>query len=157
MAERFTASQRAKEHANPVLDHDTGKMLEYRQLLCHQKSEEAWNRAGANEFGRLAQGVSGRIKGTNTIEFIHKHEVPQDRLKDVTYITFFSNVQTEKEEQNRVRATMGGNLIHYPDDVGTPTADLLLIKIFLNSVISTPAARFANADISNFYLGMTLH
>jgi hypothetical protein len=47
---------------------------------------------------------------------------------------------------------MGGNLIHYPDDVGTPTADLLLIKIFLNSVISTPGAKFANADISNFYL-----
>jgi hypothetical protein len=47
---------------------------------------------------------------------------------------------------------MGGNLINFPDDVGTPTADLLLIKIFLNSVISTPGARFANADISNFYL-----
>eukprot|EP01082_Thalassiosira_pseudonana_P002224 g1758.t1 g1758 contig11:8776-9696(+) len=47
---------------------------------------------------------------------------------------------------------MGGNLINYPDDVGTPTANLLLIKIFLNSVISTPGAKFANADLSNFYL-----
>ena len=47
---------------------------------------------------------------------------------------------------------MGGNLINYPDDVGTPTANLLLIRIFLNSVISTPEAKFANADISNFYL-----
>jgi hypothetical protein len=47
---------------------------------------------------------------------------------------------------------MGGNLINYPEDVGTPTANLLLIKIFLNSVISTAGARFANADISNFYL-----
>jgi hypothetical protein len=44
---------------------------------------------------------------------------------------------------------MGENLINYPDNVGTPTADLLLIKILLNSVISTPAARFATADISN--------
>jgi len=52
---------------------------------------------------------------------------------------------------------MGENLIHYPDDVGTPTADLLLIKIFLNSVLSTPGARFANANISNFYLGTPLH
>ncbi len=41
--------------------------------------------------------------------------------------------------------------------MGTPTADLLLIKIFLNSVISTPGARFANAYISNFYLGTRLH
>ncbi|KAL7482482.1 hypothetical protein ACHAW6_008157 [Cyclotella cf. meneghiniana] len=42
------------------------------------------------------------------------------------------------------------------DNVGTPTADLLLINIFLNSVISTKEARFANADISNFYLGTPL-
>jgi hypothetical protein len=47
---------------------------------------------------------------------------------------------------------MGGNLINYLDDVGTPTANLLLIKILLNSEISTPGAQFANADISNFYL-----
>jgi hypothetical protein len=47
---------------------------------------------------------------------------------------------------------MGGNLINYPEDVGTPTASLLLIKIFLNSVISTEGARFANADVSNSYL-----
>ena len=52
---------------------------------------------------------------------------------------------------------MRGNLICYPNDVGTPTADLLLIKIFLNSVISTPGARFATADISNFYLMTPLH
>jgi hypothetical protein len=47
---------------------------------------------------------------------------------------------------------MGGNLINYPEDVGTPTANLLLIKIFLNSVVSTRGARFANVNISNFYL-----
>ena len=41
---------------------------------------------------------------------------------------------------------MGGYLIHCPEDVGTPTADLLLIKVFLNSVISTPRAYFANAE-----------
>ena len=47
---------------------------------------------------------------------------------------------------------MGGNLINYPEDVGTPTANLLLIKIFLNSVISTRGAKFAGADLANFYL-----
>jgi hypothetical protein len=58
----------------------------------------------------------------------------------------------EKEDPHRIRATLGGNLIHYPEDVGTPTANLLLIKIFLNSVISTDEAKFAMADLSNFYL-----
>ncbi len=57
-------------------------------------------------------------------------------------------------DPKRMRATMGGNLIiiNYPDDVGVPTANLLLIKIFLNSVISTKGAKFANADLANFYL-----
>jgi hypothetical protein len=54
--------------------------------LRDPKHKEIWTKAGANEFGRLAQGVGGRIDGTNTIFFVHKHEIPQDRLKDVTYI-----------------------------------------------------------------------
>lgn len=47
---------------------------------------------------------------------------------------------------------MGGNLINYPDDVSTKTADIVTVKLLLNSVVSTPGARFASADISNFYL-----
>ena len=116
------------------------------------KHKEIWTTAGANEFGRLAQGVGGRIDGTNTIFFVHKNEIPQDRLKDVTYIKFVASICTEKDDPYRIRATLSGNLIHYPDDVGTPTADLLLIKIFLNSVISSDGAKFATADLSNFYL-----
>jgi hypothetical protein len=61
-------------------------------------------------------------------------------------------IRTKKEDPHRIQATLGGNLIHYPDDVGTPTANLLLIKIFLNSVISTDKTKFATADLSNFYL-----
>ena len=70
----------------------------------------------------------------------------------MTYIKFVCNVQTEKKEPYRTRATMGGNLINYPDDVGTPTANLVLIKTFLNSVILTKEAKFANTDLANFYL-----
>jgi hypothetical protein len=144
--------RRRMESAAPVLDHETGQLLEYRALLRHPKYKDAWTLSAANEFDRLAQGKTGRVKATNTLTFISKSEIPQDRFKDVTYIRFVCQVRTEKTEPNRTRATLGGNLINYPDDVGTPTADLLLIKIFLNSVISTKGAKFANADISNFYL-----
>ena len=106
IAERV--ARRRRGAANSVLDQETGKLLEYRQLLKHERFKEVWNRSAADEFGRLAQGIGGRIKGTDTIRFIQ--------------------------------------------DVGTPTANLLLIKIFFNSVISTPGAKFATADISNFYL-----
>ena len=65
--------------ANPVLDFETGKLLEYQQLLNHPKYAEAWNTSAANEFGQLAQGFRGQVKGTNTIIFIRKDEVPADR------------------------------------------------------------------------------
>ncbi len=70
----------------------------------------------------------------------------------MTYIKFVCTVQTKKKSPHQTRTTMGGNLINYPDDVGTPTAYLLLIKILLNSVILTKGANFANADLANFYL-----
>jgi hypothetical protein len=154
IAERV--AQWRRESASPVHDQDTGKMLKYHQMLHDPKHKAIWSKAGANEFGRLAQGVGRRIDGTNTIFFIHKHEIPQDRLRDVTYIKFVSSIRMEKEDPHRIRATLGGNLIHYPDDVGTPTANLLLIKIFLNSIISTDVAKFATADLSNFYLMVPL-
>eukprot|EP00804_Cyclotella_cryptica_P025147 CCRYP_013003-RA/>CCRYP_013003-RA protein AED:0.27 eAED:0.23 QI:0/0/0/1/1/1/3/0/671 len=145
-------AMRRREFAAPVLDVETEKLLEYRALLKHPRFKEAWSISAANEFGCLAQGVGGRVKGTDTIRFISKSEVPEDRFKDVTYIRMVCQVRTEKKEPNRSRAAVGGNLINCEDNVGTPTADLLLIKIFFNSVISTPGARFANADLANFYL-----
>jgi hypothetical protein len=47
---------------------------------------------------------------------------------------------------------MGGNLINYPGDCGTPTVGLLTIKLLLNSVISTPYAKFTCINIKDFYL-----
>ncbi len=145
IAERV--AQWRREFASPVLDQDTGKMLEYRQLLRDPKYKAIWSKAGVNEIGRLAQGVGKRIDGTNTIFFVHKHEIPQDRLKDVNYIKFVSSIRTEKEDPHQIRATLGGNLIHYPEDVRTPTANLLLIKIFFNSIILTDEAKFSMADL----------
>ena len=110
------------EIASPVLDHDTSKLLKYLALLCHFKFKEAWNLPAANEFGMLAQGIKGRVKPTNAIFFIR----------------LICQVHTEKKEPNQTHATLEGNIVNYPHDVGTRTADVLLIKIFLTSVISTP-------------------
>jgi hypothetical protein len=45
----------------------------------------------------------------------------------MTYIKFVCTIHTEKKDLYRTRATMGGNLINYPDNVGTPTANLLFV------------------------------
>ena len=140
------------EYANAVLDGDTGELLEYRHLIKRPKYREIWGNAYTKEVGRLASGVKGVVEGTDTIFFIHKHEVPADRMKDVTYDRIYCNVRPEKKDLNRVRMTVGGNRINYPGDCGTPTADLLTVKLLFNSIVSTPNAKFMSIDISNFYL-----
>ena len=62
----------AVEYANEILDEESGKLMKYRQLITHLKYKEVWFHSSSNEFGRLAQGVGGRIQDTNTIIFIHK-------------------------------------------------------------------------------------
>ena len=52
--------------------------------------------------------------------------------------------------------TVGGNLIVYPGDCGTPTVDLLTVKVLLNSVTSTPDAKFMTIDIKDFYLNIPM-
>jgi hypothetical protein len=47
---------------------------------------------------------------------------------------------------------MGGNLVNYPYGCGTPTANLLTVKLMLNSIISTPNAKFMTIDLKDFYL-----
>jgi hypothetical protein len=42
--------------------------------------------------------------------------------------------------------------VHYPGDAGTPTADLLTVKLLINSIISTNGAKFMTMDIKDFYL-----
>ncbi len=46
----------------------------------------------------------------------------------------------------------GGDRLHYPGNAGTPTANLLIIKILINSIISTAGAKFMTMDIKDFYL-----
>ena len=123
-----------------VMDAETGKVFNYRQLMQSTKHKEKWSKSSANEFGRLANGVGGRIKGTNTIKFIQKRDVPSNRMKDVTYGQFVCCIRPEKAEKHRTRFVVGGNKINYPGEVATPTAEMLVAKLLFNSVISTPGA-----------------
>jgi hypothetical protein len=48
-----------------VMDKDTGKLLNYRQLMNIPKYKKAWSLSAANEFGQMANGISGRINKTH--------------------------------------------------------------------------------------------
>ena len=121
-------------------------------MLKDPKHAKVWAHSAANEFGRLAQVVRTRIKGTNTINFIRENQVPQEWARDVTYGSFSCSFKPNKEEKERTRLTAGGDRINYPGDTGTPTTDMTLVKIIMNSVISTKGARCMMVDLKDFYL-----
>jgi hypothetical protein len=70
-----------------------------------------------------------------------------------TYYRFVATERPHKAETKRARLTVGGNLVHYPDKVSTPAANLSTVKMLINSVISTPGALFATFDLKGVYLG----
>jgi hypothetical protein len=135
---------------NAVLNADTGKLEEYRQLL-KGKDKLLWEQGCSKEIARLAQGrKSNGNKGTNTLHFIHPHQLPPG--KKPTYLRICANYRPQKADPYRIRFTVGGNLVNYNGETYTPTADLTTAKLLLNSVVSTPSATFFCLDLSNFYL-----
>ena len=120
---------------------------------------DIWNRALSNKWGCLAQGNVHGVKGTDTIDFIGRHEVPKGRK--VTYATFVLDYRPLKNKKYRVRITVGGDRLEYEGDAGSPAANMLETKILLNSIISDASrgARMLCADIKDFswrrqWLGM---
>jgi hypothetical protein len=72
--------QEYKYRADAVINEETGKSMEYKDLLKDPKYREDWSRAAANEFGRLFNGVGNgtqRIMGTNTYHWIRRSQVPK--------------------------------------------------------------------------------
>ena len=61
-------------------------------------------------------------------------------------------IRPQKKETHRTRMTIGRNLLDYEGNTKTPTADLITMKLLLNSVLSTPGAKFMTFDVKNLCL-----
>jgi hypothetical protein len=132
---------------------DIGQYAEYRHLK-NSSEKERWAQAFSKEVGNLFQGSKYCEQGTNTCRFIRKEDVPRE--EKVTYCRIVADYHPQKADPYRVRLTAGGELLDYPEDTGTRTADLTTVKCLLNSTISTQGTRFMCIDLKNFYLNMTL-
>ena len=126
-----------------VLDATTVQTLEHRQIRKHPSYKDVWDQSYSNEIRRLCQGVGFNpiktdqcIKGTNTFKVILYKNIPQDRCKEITYSKVVCLVRSEKADPNRTCITISSNHICYPDDVGTKTASLDIVKLVINSVLS---------------------
>ena len=128
--------------------------MSYRDLI-QGPDAHVWLTSCANDFGRLAQGVGTRMPtGTNTIFFIPKSKVPNDRK--VSYINPVASIRPNKSEIHRVRLTAGGNRLDYPGITSTDTVSLTTTKVHLNSVLSTKNAKYMTIDIKDYYYGTPL-
>ena len=142
-----------EEVCNGVVHPVTNETItKYHKLIDEPLLRDVWMKAMCIELGRLASGYKD-TKGTETIKFLSLNEIaniPSDRT--ITYARIVVDYRAQKTDPNRVRITVGGNLIDYPFELTTRTADLTTSKVMWNSVISTPGARYACADVKNFYL-----
>ena len=89
--------------------------------------KDLWVPAMSKELHRLAQGKEGVTVGTNTIFYLTHDEIrciPKDRT--VTYARIVIDHRPKKDDPNRVRITVGGNLIDYQYDT----------HLFVNCLIS---------------------
>jgi len=141
------------EMANGVVHPITNETItKYQKLVEDPLLKDTWMKAMCIELGRLTQGYKD-TKGTNTMRFLSLNEIPDipwDRV--VTYARIVVDYRHQKADPNRVCITVGGNLIEYPYELTTRTADLTTSKVMWNSVISTPGSRYICADVKNFIL-----
>ena len=132
---------------------ETGELVEYAKLRASSDGP-AWEAAAADEIGRLAQGNGDRVAGTDTIHFININDMPSG--SKATYVKLVAADKPNKDIKQRIRMVVGGDRLDYQGDVSTKTANLETLKLLLNSVISTPGAKFMSVDIKDFYLNTKL-
>ena len=114
--------------------------------------------AFGEKIGNLAQGDEATgIIGTDTIVFLTRNEIeniPSNRT--VTYLKVVADYMPQKQDPNRMRIMFGGNLINYPRELTTRTADMMKSKLLWKSLLSTRDARYMIVEIKGFYLNTPL-
>ena len=125
-------------------------ITKYRTLIKDPLLKDKWKKAMCVELGKLAEGYEV-TSGTNTVQFMTHEDIKNISTdRTVTYPRIVVDYRAYKDDPNRVCITVGGNLINYPGELTTRTADLTTTKIMWNSVISTRNARYMCADVKNF-------
>ena len=91
---------------------------------------------------------------TKTIRFIRRRCIPKG--EKAVYTRLVVDLRPNKEVHERLRMCVGGDQMTCVMDTTTRTADLTTCKLHVNSVISTPNAKFGAADVKDFYLNTPL-
>eukprot|EP00804_Cyclotella_cryptica_P003921 CCRYP_016106-RA/>CCRYP_016106-RA protein AED:0.11 eAED:0.25 QI:0/0/0/1/0.2/0.16/6/0/1395 len=137
--------------AMPVLDQDTGQLLEHKQLRRHPKHKATWDTPYSNELGRLCQGI-GHHPYINTRSY---RDIPNQRKGDVTYTRVVCEIRPQKLTLT-ARITLEATASGTQATVGPKRAHWKPSNSFSIAFFPHLPRRFASFDISNFYLGTPL-
>ena len=122
----IATEHRHKNHANTMINTNTGQSLEYSHLM-RGLDKDIWKKSLANDLGKLAQGVGTRTPtGTDTVFFMPYSAFPAGRT--VTYSRPVASIRPHKIEMHRVSVTVGGNRLDFPGDTTTNCASLTTTK-----------------------------
>ena len=138
--------------AMPMVHPTTGETISsYKRLMHDPATAEIWQTAFGKDFGGMAQGdTKTGQKGTNSIFVMTHNKIKMiPRTQTITYARVVVDFCPQKFDPHRIRITAGGNLINYPGELSTRTADLTTSKLMWNSVLSTEGAKYMCLDIKN--------
>ena len=126
-----------------------GKPLTHRNAIKGPDGA-AWITEDANEFRRLMS--------TSTIRPIFKRDKPAGKVATYYNPQVKEKLDGKGDKSRRTRGTLGGDRCNYDGPTSSPVADISVIKLHLQSVVSDRRnhhtdTRYATIDIKDFYLG----
>jgi hypothetical protein len=141
--------------AMPMVHPTTGKTISsYKRLMHDPAMAVTWQTAFGKDFGSMAQGDTKLGQRGMNLIFVVTHDkithIPKHQT--VAYAHVVVDFCLQKAKPHLIRITAGGNLINYPGELSTQTADLTTSKLMWNSVLSTEGAKYMCLNIKNFYL-----
>ena len=117
-----------------------------------------------SDLWRAEQGTEiTRLLASETMKPILRRDQPHERRRDTTYYNpqVKEKLDADRNIKRRVRGTLGGDRINFPDETTSPVADIAAVKILFASVVSDRRnkgtnTKFATIDLTDFYLGSKL-
>ena len=103
--------RKAQNVAFTVTHPETGKQMEYRDLVKDPRFQDEWQLLKSNELGRLLQGIrtnedgTQRIKGYNCCDVIHKWEVEDGKI--ATYCRTVCTIYLTRKRRTKLNTYYG--------------------------------------------------
>ena len=110
--------------------------------------------------GEITWKISSGVQRHRRYKYDRIHEFGQNckysEGESCHVCTHCSGLSSTEKRQKQSANNGEGNLINYPDELATRTADITASKCMCNSAISTRGARYIFSNANNFYLATAL-